>query len=539
MRIGLDLDNTIVSYDRLFYKIGVKEKFIPSSTAKNKRAVKEYLIQNKKSTILWKKLQGLVYGLHMKNADLMPEILFFLKKLKSENIEFFIVSHKTKYGHFDNKKNPLRIRSTEWMKKNNFFNDKIGLKKENLFFTDTRDEKVRIISDLKCDYFIDDLSEVLVHKKFPKNTKKILFSSVKNLQYKNIKIFNSWRAIYNFFFKSYNESDILNTLNDFVKLDFKSLVKISGNGNSQVFEAKSLRGDLYFIKLYPDMAEDIRSRLLNEFRSLKYLNKNEISNVPTPIKKIDNLNIGVYSWIYGSQNFKVTNHDLKEILNFIKKLKNLSNEKKFSKRIIASEACFCPSDIINQIDRRLENYKILALHNQELMFFLKNDFEPLYENAKKKIYGKFNATYLTKKINQDNMILSPSDFGFHNAIKKNNLISFFDFEYFGWDDPVKLTADFIWHPAMKLNKIHQQMWINKMKCFFSKDKDFISRLSVSFPLFGIRWIMIILNVFHPNLMTKKNKTKLINDYLDEDILKNKINLSKKYCVKIDKLLNEY
>jgi hypothetical protein len=48
--------------------------------------------------------------------------------------------------------------------------------------------------------------------------------------------------------------------------------------------------------------------------------------------------------------------------------------------------------------------------------------------------------------------LSPSDFGFHNAIRKTDgTLCFIDFEYFGWDDPVKLTADFLHHPGMALS----------------------------------------------------------------------------------------
>ena len=70
----------------------------------------------------------------------------------------------------------------------------------------------------------------------------------------------------------------------------------------------------------------------------------------------------------------------------------------------------------------------------------------LFKSTKKlKIYKT-----LFKKTNNDHLILSPSDFGFHNTIKSKKLY-FIDFEYFGLDDPVKLVIDFILHPGMKLN----------------------------------------------------------------------------------------
>ena len=47
--------------------------------------------------------------------------------------------------------------------------------------------------------------------------------------------------------------------------------------------------------------------------------------------------------------------------------------------------------------------------------------------------------------------LVPSDFGFHNSLRRpDGSLAFVDFEYFGWDDPVKLTADILLHPGRPL-----------------------------------------------------------------------------------------
>ena len=47
--------------------------------------------------------------------------------------------------------------------------------------------------------------------------------------------------------------------------------------------------------------------------------------------------------------------------------------------------------------------------------------------------------------------LVPSDFGFHNSLRrKDGSLAFVDFEYFGWDDPVKLSADILLHPGRTL-----------------------------------------------------------------------------------------
>ena len=93
-------------------------------------------------------------------------------------------------------------------------------------------------------------------------------------------------------------------------------------------------------------------------------------------------------------------------------------------------------------------------------------------------------------------ILSPSDFGFHNAILRNEgEICFLDFEYFGRDDPVKLMADFIWHPGMSLDPYHKKKWLKGTFKIFNNDPDIFSRFHAAWPLYGLKWSLILLNEF--------------------------------------------
>jgi hypothetical protein len=43
MRIGIDFDNTIVSYDALFFKVAREQDAVPADTPVNKVAVRDYL----------------------------------------------------------------------------------------------------------------------------------------------------------------------------------------------------------------------------------------------------------------------------------------------------------------------------------------------------------------------------------------------------------------------------------------------------------------------------------------------------------------
>ena len=72
---------------------------------------------------------------------------------------------------------------------------------------------------------------------------------------------------------------------------------------------------------------------------------------------------------------------------------------------------------------------------------------------------------------------------------------FLDFEYFGRDDPVKLMADFIWHPGMELNTSHKIAWLKGTFKIFKKDPNIYSRFRAAWPLYGLRWSLIVLNEF--------------------------------------------
>jgi hypothetical protein len=92
--------------------------------------------------------------------------------------------------------------------------------------------------------------------------------------------------------------------------------------------------------------------------------------------------------------------------------------------------------------------------------------------------------------------LIPADFGFHNAIRATGGgLRFIDFDYFGWDDPVKLTADFVLHPAMSLSRAEKETVITRLATARSEDSQFLQRLETQLPLYALRWTLILLNVF--------------------------------------------
>jgi len=199
VKVGIDFDNTIVSYDSLFYKVALELGVIPEEIDRTKISVRDFLRKNNKNDI-WTSIQGMVYGEKMIEAEVYEGFIEFIKFLKSEKFDFCIISHKTKYP-FIGKKTNLHNAALNWIQKFLNIDNQILIKDELIYFEDTKELKVdRIISE-KCDVFIDDLPEIFEIPSFPDFVKKYLFDPNETYVGNQFLSFSSWLEIKNEFEK--------------------------------------------------------------------------------------------------------------------------------------------------------------------------------------------------------------------------------------------------------------------------------------------------------------------------------------------------
>ena len=135
-------------------------------------------------------------------------------------------------------------------------------------------------------------------------------------------------------------------------------------------------------------------------------------------------------------------------------------------------------------------------------------------------------------------VLSPSDFGAHNAIVDSaDKYYFYDFEYFGWDDPVKLASDFFWHPGMDLSQALKLKWLHLTKELFGGDPAYTKRLGAYLPLFGLRWCLISLNEFIPERYLGRVHANKMEDGVLEKVLGEQLQKAKALLQKIIEMVN--
>jgi hypothetical protein len=202
--IGVDFDNTIVTYDELLHTIAVKRGLISLTVEKNKRHIRDTIRRLPDGEIEWQKLQALVYGPFIKEAKLTEGVSEFFQLCRRKEIKTYIISHKTEYSRYDETHTNLRTAALAWMSSRGFFERAgLGLSPQDVFFNTSRSDKVARIHELLCTHFIDDLEETFLELSFPAAVKKILYAPLgSQVELPDVKLVTTWQEIRDYFFQS-------------------------------------------------------------------------------------------------------------------------------------------------------------------------------------------------------------------------------------------------------------------------------------------------------------------------------------------------
>lgn len=499
VRIGLDFDNTLVDYDIAFPQVA---NLIGVNTqARSKRALRDELLKSEEGELLWQKIQGLTYGIHIDKAVIQPGALEFVWRARVLGHELFIISHKTEFGHHDPTKTSLRTAALDWLLQARIAGDQpLQIPTSHIHFASTREEKIHTIGQLELDVFVDDLREVLENRGFPPRVRRYWFTDpepAKRLAPNNttdetqIIEVCSWREIGAEILGEPTDSQIESLLTTaWVGRSVNHIERIQGRGNSRIY--RIARPDATFaLKVYPDRREDSRPRREQEWTALTLLSEAGFA-VPKPITTFSSLNWSVIEWIDGAPADPTSPAALKSASLFVEQLTKLSRSLSASIGN-ATEACLRPSTIRSQIEERILRLEVVG--DASLSSFLIDEVRPALQWHVERAERSLGTQWDTD-IDRELQILSPSDFGFHNCLETQHRGHiFFDLEYFGWDDPVKLVSDFALHPGFKKTAGTREWWLKSMRKVFVSDPSFDLRLGASLPLYAIRWSLITLNEF--------------------------------------------
>lgn len=295
---------------------------------------------------------------------------------------------------------------------------------------------------------------------------------------------------------------------------------IKSGGNNQVFKLNTIKGS-FCLKNYFRSDTDKRDRLFSEFEFLKFAYEKEIHSVPRPFFTDKTSGLGIFEFIKGQKVKNAIPEHVDSAIDFAVELNTHRLSKDALALPVASEAAFSPQEQLAIVDSRLDKLKNVK-NEPELQEFIKKQVEPLWEKTSRIVLREIAP------LTDEDICVSPSDFGFHNTILDDNGKLFFvDFEYAGRDDPAKMICDFFSHPAVPVNKKYLERFIEALSPLF--EIELKRRVEFLTPLFKIKWICIILNEFLREGAARRSFAK--NSKLDIRTKKQQqLQMAKKYII---------
>lgn len=269
-----------------------------------------------------------------------------------------------------------------------------------------------------------------------------------------------------------------------------------GGANNQGYKVTLSNGRVLFLKAFSPQCENSIIKLKREFHFSQHMTNQGMQFIPKPLMLCESRLFACYEFINGSP---VERCGLDEHCRAMKLVALLCDDDNIEGyKYVAAESPKCLSDFYHVIDSRLQLFRKVTTVNS-----LGDEFYTYLDTLERAANQTYQSVLTQEFWHQtlDVKVLSPSDFGFHNAIKRNHELFFIDFEYAGIDSPWKLVADYFSQPAIPLPIEYIMDFIELPKfCFILERKEHFLKVM---KLTMIKWCLIMLNEFKQDTLERR------------------------------------
>ena len=288
-----------------------------------------------------------------------------------------------------------------------------------------------------------------------------------------------------------------------------SIEPIPGGLNNRTAKVTTRSGH-FLLKQYAQNPADQRDRLHSETAFCRYAREIGIDVVPMVLAVDAPARTVLFSFIQGRQ-FVAHQVDATAVSQAIAFVLGLNRRREVGAHLPnASEAGFS----LDEHDRAVRmRFASLCKHvrHEGAARFLQDELGPIFEDIECRSGPALAA---------DERCISPSDFGFHNAIRAaGGRITFVDFEYAGWDDPARMICDFFLQVAVPVPVHFLPCVVRALAPHFGGEMGLSRRVVALMPLYHAKWCCLLLNDFHPDARSRRlfAGVTLDADHLDRQL----------------------
>lgn len=282
--------------------------------------------------------------------------------------------------------------------------------------------------------------------------------------------------------------------------DAISVTPMRKSGNNCLYRVETPDG-AFVLKRYYQNPADTRNRLQVEYDFLFFAWQQGLRCIPQPIARQESTNCALYTFVEGEalEPGEVTREWIDDALQFFLELNDLRGHPDAQKLENGSESCFSVSEHIQCIQGRLDRLKGMCVINAvdaECLDFVEGPLSTAWTQVNEQLEHYLRAI-ADEPLAIRERVLSPSDFGFHNALSTGDRLLFLDFEYAGWDDPAKVVGDFFNQVAIPVDLKYFELFVSAIAALASDPQLMLARMVHLCPLYSIKWCCILLNEFLP------------------------------------------
>jgi len=270
--------------------------------------------------------------------------------------------------------------------------------------------------------------------------------------------------------------------------------------NNQGFVLTSAGGPRSFLKIYFSHPGDSRDRLGAESAFAHFARDIGETRGPRPLAVCRERNAILFEFISGRppRPDEVGERLIAEAADFFAAI-NLRRDDPRAKALPeASEACFTVPAHLRLIDSRVARLAAVPASDEParaLARFVSGLLRPAWASVRERTLRRA-AGEAADAAAWCSRCLSPSDFGFHNAlIEHGGRVRFLDFEYAGQDDPAKTICDFFLQPAIAAPREHAGAFARRIGEALDAGSLPAARARLLFPAYAVKWACILLNEF--------------------------------------------
>lgn len=281
----------------------------------------------------------------------------------------------------------------------------------------------------------------------------------------------------------------------FTDESIRKVSKLSVGGNNQLYKIEF--GDYADPLLVKRYYADSIDRLDREFSALAFLRGNErlSDRVPRALWHNDALNYGVYSFEEGSnkRGVDLSEEDCHAVVDFAVDLQSFKPDSTRADFRAAVRASCSLGAYLNEADWRVSAFEN-ASERSEVDEFVKLRTQELHAVERLDLFltsvrKKLQAKDLDSPFHQSEARLNPMDFSLFSVLfRPNTKPCFVDFEYFGWDDPIHIIADFIQHDRTQgISPAQRSLILAEYRRRSDLPDATLDRLPVTIAILGAVW----------------------------------------------------